>query len=155
MMNDYSGTVGPSNVLSGRVYESCRITGQLQSRGSVSGRTLEMLIGMSAYEIAVKYGGFVGTEEEWISSLKGDEVLLRNNENVIQWKYKSEAENRWKDLIQLSTIDYNNLFNKPLINGVALRGNQDLADTFVMEDELIPITYTDIDNILDRLKGGG
>ena len=34
----------------------------------------EVLRGMSAYEIAVLYG-FVGTEEEWLESLKGDGVL--------------------------------------------------------------------------------
>lgn len=34
----------------------------------------EVLRGLSAYEIAVSYG-FVGTEEQWLESLKGDGVL--------------------------------------------------------------------------------
>ena len=113
-----------------------------------------MLVGMSAYEIAKKYG-FEGSEEEWITSLRGDEVELRNYNDILQWKYKLENDNRWRDLIDLSALDYNDLINKPLVNGVPLAGNTDLSSSFIMKKDFTVMTDSDINTIINRLKGGG
>jgi len=48
------------------------LTGTVQKRNQVGGAiAISMLHGKSAYEIAVA-NGFVGTEEEWLESLKGE-----------------------------------------------------------------------------------
>lgn len=49
-----------------------KLSGSLSSLNSVKGYVSGSLIpGESSYEIAVK-NGFVGTEEEWLESLKGE-----------------------------------------------------------------------------------
>lgn len=50
-----------------------RITGKISGKETVQGKlsSLKAIHGYSAYEIAVLHG-FVGTEEEWLASLKGD-----------------------------------------------------------------------------------
>lgn len=72
--------------------------------------------GKSAYEIA-KDNGFVGSEDDWLDSLKGEkgdngsnganglngkEVVLRVTSTMIQWKYDTDTE--WNDLIALSSL---------------------------------------------------
>ena len=72
--------------------------------------------GKSAYEIA-KDNGFVGSEDDWLDSLKGEkgdngsnganglngkEVVLRVTSTMIQWKYDTDIE--WNDLISLSSL---------------------------------------------------
>lgn len=72
--------------------------------------------GKSAYEIA-KDNGFVGSEDDWLDSLKGEkgdngsnganglngkEVVLRVTSTMIQWKYDTDTE--WNDLIPLSSL---------------------------------------------------
>ena len=72
--------------------------------------------GKSAYEIA-KDNGFVGSEDDWLDSLKGakgdngsngangldgKEVVLRVTSTTIQWKYDTDTE--WNDLIALSSL---------------------------------------------------
>ena len=55
------------------------LTGKIASPAPVHGKA-EMpitLIGKSAYEIAVEHG-FEGTEQEWLESLKGDQVDLHD-----------------------------------------------------------------------------
>lgn len=59
---------------------------------------------ISAYGLAVKHG-FVGTEEEWITSLigkPGAAVIMRYKDNVIQWKREIDAE--WMDLLRLENV---------------------------------------------------
>ena len=72
--------------------------------------------GKSAYEIA-KDNGFVGSEDDWLDSLKGEkgdngsnganglngkEVVLRVTSTMIQWKYDTDTE--WNDLIPLNSL---------------------------------------------------
>lgn len=72
--------------------------------------------GKSAYEIA-KDNGFVGSEDDWLDSLKGEkgdngsnganglngkEIVLRVTSTTIQWKYDTDTE--WIDLIALSSL---------------------------------------------------
>lgn len=50
------------------------ITGKITGWQTVNGNIdIKTIRGFSAYDIAVQYGGFVGTEEEWLASLKGDQ----------------------------------------------------------------------------------
>ena len=62
--------------LSGDLGETLIITGSLSEENpSISGNLSNLGIrGYSAYDIAVQ-NGFDGTEEEWLESLKGDQVL--------------------------------------------------------------------------------
>lgn len=46
----------------------------VSDRGSITGNIMQtILVGLSAYEVAVK-NGFVGTEQEWLDSLMGESV---------------------------------------------------------------------------------
>lgn len=52
----------------------------VSDRGSITGNIMQtILVGLSAYEVAVK-NGFVGTEQEWLDSLMGESVEV----NVIK-----------------------------------------------------------------------
>lgn len=60
--------------------------------------------GKSAYDIAVSLG-FVGTAEEWLSSLKGTngrEIELNVTADTIDWRYKGDTT--WTTLLPLSTV---------------------------------------------------
>lgn len=75
--------------------------------------------GKSAYEVA-QDNGFVGSESEWLESLKGKdgkngsdgangangldgkEIELRTTETMIQWKYVGDSS--WNNLITLSSL---------------------------------------------------
>lgn len=58
------------SILSGSIKEEDRLTGQIAPYKRITGNITEtMLRGLSAYEIAKKHG-FVGTEEQWLDSLK-------------------------------------------------------------------------------------
>lgn len=67
--------------------------------------------GKSAYEIAVS-NGFEGTEEEWIASLKGE-------------KGDPGPKGEKGDP---GTTNYNDLTNKPTLNGVEISGDKTSAD---------------------------
>lgn len=135
------------------------ISGVASATSSISGTIVETFLkGLSAYDVAVK-NGFIGSEEDWLASLRGDKVVLRNNDYVIQWKYSEEPDTEWRDLIEIDqTVDYNDVINKPLINGVELAGSVDmldiLDDVYVQKENFELISDNDIDDILDRLKGG-
>ena len=58
---------------------------------------------LSAYATAVKHG-FSGTEAEWIASLNGESPELRYSGNVLEWKYTTEADSEWRELIDVSDI---------------------------------------------------
>lgn len=101
---------------------SLGLSGNLSPVSSMSGSlTNEILRGYSAYQLAV-LSGFEGTLEEWLEGLNGNEIQIRNNNYIIEWKY--DAETDWKFLIDLSFVkDYNELINKPTINGMELIGD--------------------------------
>lgn len=58
---------------------------------------------LSAYAIAVRHG-YTGTEAEWIASLNGKTPELRYNGNVLEWKYTTEPDSEWRELIDVSDI---------------------------------------------------
>ena len=54
------------------------------------------------------------------ATLRGVPVELRMSSTTLQWKY--EDEETWKDLINLSHLDYEQLLNLATINGVEFKG---------------------------------
>ena len=62
------------------------------------------------------------------ATLRGVPVELRMNNTMLQWKYANEDDTKWRNLINLSFVDYNELQNHPLINGIELVGNKSFAD---------------------------
>ena len=119
-----SGTLSSQNYLSGSIDNTQNMDGTLSNL---------ILRGFSAYQIAVK-NGFEGTESEWINSLKGEQIQLKNSDGVIYWKYSDESDDKWRFLINPSLEqDYNVLINKPQINSVELVGNRELEELGIQE----------------------
>lgn len=56
---------------------------------------------LSAYGLAVKHG-YLGTEEQWLSSLKGDAVELDYREGKLCWRL--HGENDWRELEEFTTF---------------------------------------------------
>jgi len=57
----------------------------------------------TAYGLAVKHG-FQGTEQEWLESLNGDNVVLRYQDGILQWKLARAGEDSWAPLFDLGQI---------------------------------------------------
>lgn len=140
MINNFtlSGFLSPSNnSLEGSLsYKQQQFSNKLSSIDKINGKLINtILYGYSAYELAVKQG-YKGTLEEWIASLKGAEVQLRQNNGDIEWKYSNEQE--WRFLLNISTVsDYEILSNKPSINGITLSGDLDLNKEYIGSDEVL------------------
>lgn len=122
-----------------------------------------ILRGFSAYEVAIK-NGFVGDEKAWLESIRGSEISIRITENNwLQWKYESEEE--WHDLVHLLDNRYDNIANKPKINGVELMGDktleclgiQPLGDYATNSDlgEMSQDLASAIDDKVDKVNGKG
>ena len=52
--------------------------------------------------LLAKESGYNGTYEEWLESIKGDQIELRVNNNNIEWKYSNESS--WTILTSLSNL---------------------------------------------------
>lgn len=76
------------------------------------------------------------------ATLRGVPVELRVSGTVLQWKY--EDEETWKDLINLSNLDYEQLQNLATINGVEFKG--EMADYILTPDDFL--TNAEVDEIL-------
>ena len=50
--------------------------------------------------------GYTGTYDEWLNSIKGDEVELRVSDGYVQMKYKKETN--WANIISLDSLKGNN-----------------------------------------------
>lgn len=131
------GNLGASDALLGMLSEPLNIFS-----GSISNATLR---GYSAYQIAVLHG-YTGTEEEWLRTLKGDRIEIRNNNGVIEWKYESDTN--WIVLINLiaSANDYEMLINKPMIDSIILSGDRDLSIDYVRNENAL--TNMEIESLL-------
>lgn len=81
--------------------------------------------GKSAYEIAVD-NGFVGTEQEWLESLKGESPHIGENGNWFVGTVDTGVAAN-------PSLDYNDLENKPVLNGEVLEGEQDIS-TISLDD---------------------
>ena len=108
------------------------------SSGSGSGRD-----GESAYDIAVR-NGFEGTEVEWLESLRGqdgDTPYIGSNGN---W-FIGQTDTGVKATAE---IDYNNLTNRPVINGHLLEGEVTIEAEVnsISEESLNQIIMEEINN---------
>lgn len=114
----------PTVIVSAEDSLSVTITGGIGPAGSPGDP------GASAYELAVA-GGFTGTVEEWLESLRGQSV--------------DESE-----------IDYEKINNKPQINSVVLLGNRSLEQLGIQAVNVAPtqaISNADIENLLNAFSG--
>lgn len=87
--------------------------------------------GKSAYEIAVD-NGFSGSEQQWIESLvgrPGDTPYIGANGHWFVGAVDTEIS-------ATPSMDYNDLFNKPTLNGETIEGD--------MEIESIPLSDIDL-----------
>lgn len=117
-----SGELADASALTGQLSDVAPLTASLSEPGELDGvvgtvgmlrATLanmeslsgslsnDVLRGMSAYEVAVA-AGFVGTEEEWLESLKGEKLEIRNNGGVLEWKYENDLV--WQTLVDLTQV---------------------------------------------------
>lgn len=71
-----TGTLSPPTTLGAVLSDTNQ-----QLSGSLSNVTLR---GYSAYEIAVQHG-FVGSEQDWLDSLKAAQISFRNSDGVLEW----------------------------------------------------------------------
>ena len=132
----FTGTLTPQGNMSGSLSPHKQLTGVLSNINKYDGSLSNAILrGYSAYQIAVEEG-FEGTLEEWIESLKGAEVQMRQSGRNIEWKYSNEDE--WKFLLNIQTVsDYEFLSNKPSINGITLSGDLDLDNEYIGSDEVL------------------
>lgn len=82
-------------------------------------------VGLSAYQIAVKHG-YKGTEEQWIASISKTKTSQLENDGNGKSPFATEAYVNEHSSTG-GTTDYNQLINKPKINGVELSGEVELA----------------------------
>ena len=131
-----TGSLSNANQLAGTLSTPKTLTGMLSNVATLSGKLSNAALrGYSAYEIAV-LEGYSGTEAEWLETLKGEKIELRNNNGVLEWKY--ETDSAWTELIDLTAInDYDLLFDKPSIDGVVLSGDRDLSEDYMRNENAL------------------
>ena len=156
-MPDIIGSISPKKNIQGVLTPQKNISAtindsSLQLTGKLSNTTLR---GYSAYDVAVLYGGFEGTEEEWLASLKGetgadgtsvDVEIVSNTENeyilrFIAGDYSFTTPNL-KAVIE--TINYEDINNKPQIESIPLTGDKSFSD--------LGIEPIDTDDLLEILN---
>ena len=113
-------------------YALCKkyIKASLAGAGALKGQD-----GKSAYELAIE-NGYSGTEQEWISSLAGrpgETPYIGSNGNWFISKVDTGVS-------ATPTNDYNNLTNKPTLNGEVIEGD--------LEIDSIPLS--DIDELFRK-----
>ena len=116
------------DIISGQIPPvGTQISGNISPSGvSVSGLiTQAVLRGLSAYQVAVN-NGYQGSQEQWIKSLRGENIQFKAEGLRIYYKYESETE--WILLVEIDALmaDYRVLDHKPSINNVILDGNKTL-----------------------------
>lgn len=156
-MPDIIGSISPKKNIQGVLTPQKNISAtindsSLQLTGKLSNTTLR---GYSAYDVAVLYGGFEGTEEEWLASLKGETgadgtsvnvEIVSNTENeyilrFIAGDYSFTTPNL-KAVIE--TINYEDINNKPQIESIPLTGDKSFSD--------LGIEPIDTDDLLEILN---
>lgn len=68
----------------------------LEGQGALKGKD-----GKSAYQIAVD-NGFVGTEQEWLASLKGEPGEIEDIESMVEEKVQEQINEQLEDTIKES-----------------------------------------------------
>lgn len=146
---DLYGYLSDANALTGSLSSpqvfSGIISGAQKMAGQLSNATLR---GYSAYELAV-IGGYEGTLEEWLESLRAHQIEIRNNNGIIEYKYDNQY--MWTVLIDLSsyTNDYELLENRPSLDGQVLSGNRDLWDDYLLNESTL--TNMELEDIIDDI----
>lgn len=141
------------------------LTGSLSSKiglsGGLSGALANAVLrGLSAYEIAVEEG-FEGDKKAWLESLRGGKIELRSVGNTIEWKYADEDEDKWQELLTFTaTMDYEDLSNRPSINGTELSSgltSEDLglqsAGDYLQTEDINFISNQDIEAMWASVLG--
>ena len=107
---DESVWTASPNFTSTKVYEPIldgnNLTWKVKDKTEVDIIDFGRVIGKSAYEIAVDQG-FEGSKDEWIESLKGDpgsNIVLRINDNWLQWKYDFEEIAAYRNLYNFENV---------------------------------------------------
>ena len=107
---DESVWTASPNFTSTKVYEPVldgnNLTWKVKDKTEVDIIDFGRVIGKSAYEIAVDQG-FEGSKDEWIESLKGDpgsNIVLRINDNWLQWKYDFEEIAAYRNLYNFENV---------------------------------------------------
>ncbi len=60
--------------------------------------------GRYAIYMLAKENDYKGTYEEWLESIKGDTVVLSVIDDELKWKYKEEADDKYRTLVKLSVL---------------------------------------------------
>lgn len=73
-------------------------------------------------------------------------VEIRLSEDfILQWKYTEEDDSEWRDLFDLSEINYEALGNLPTLNGIELTG--ELSELFMLPAD--EISQGELNNLLN------
>lgn len=159
-MAEITGNISPKKNIKGTITPQKNITAtinnsSLQLAGKLSNSTLR---GYSAYDVAVLYGGFEGTEEEWIASLKGETGATGADGTSVEVEIVSNTEDEYilriiagnysfitpnLKAVKPASIDYVDLKNKPQIESISLTGNKTFSDLGIE-----PIDSSDLLEIL-------
>lgn len=132
-----NGSLSQPNSLIGQLSSPKSLSGMVSNVARLSGKLSNATLrGYSAYDLAV-LAGYEGTEEEWLESLQGERMEMRNNNGILEYRYSSDET--WNTLVDLNAIigDYEMLINRPQIDGIVLSGNRDLSDSYLRNDEAI------------------
>jgi len=90
----------------------------------------------SIYLLAVN-SGYNGTYEEWLESIRGDVIVLNLTEsNILQWKYSLESDEKYRTLLDLSTLRGPKGDTGNGIKSIEKTSSDGLIDTYT-------ITFTD------------
>lgn len=108
------------------------VQASLEGAGALKGEQ-----GLSAYEVAVN-SGFVGSESEWLASLKGDSPYIGKDGN---WYIGNENTG----VAATPTVSYETLTDIPTVNGVEVSGDLELSDIGIDE-----MTEEDVDNLFQK-----
>ena len=140
------GSLSKPSSLIGSLSSPRKLSGSVSKVPGFSGKLSNVTLrGYSAYDLAV-LAGFEGTEEEWLASLRAERIEMRNNDGVLEYKY--ENEDTWTELIDLRVTmgDYENLINRPSIDGTLLSGDRDLSEDYLRNDRAL--TNLEIEELL-------
>lgn len=81
------------------------------------------------------------------ATLRGTPVEIRLSEDfILQWRYTDEDDSEWRDLFDLSEINYEALGNLPTLNGTELTG--ELKELFMLPAD--EISQEELNNLLNN-----
>lgn len=91
--------VKPKQSISSNINNPSPLTGNVNNASNLSGKmNVGSIHGKSAYEIAVE-NGFIGTEEEWLESLHGNDYIITEKD------YEEISKHIKADVDYLTVVD--------------------------------------------------